>query len=137
MSNSYRVTIDMIEQLIVKEEYHKLGTKMTACVITLDNGHEVVGIAGVVDPYKYDKEIGSKYAREKAIEKLWPLLGYVMQIKMHEETKHIIEDDIVIDNDAMKHRIVYPTLHEHRYVPNNRDKVSAEDREVEHMNWKK
>lgn len=89
MNKEYRVTPEMLEAVIIKEEYQKLGTKMTACVLTLENGHEVVGIAGVVDPGMYDIEIGSKYAREKAVEQLWPLLGYVMQVKMHEETKDI------------------------------------------------
>ena len=81
----YRVTLEMIEDSIKKEEYQKLGTKMTACILTLKNGHEVVGLAGVVDPSKYDIKIGAKFAREDAINKLWPLFGYHMQVLMHEE----------------------------------------------------
>lgn len=74
-----RVTLDDINNSIIKEEYQKLGTEMTACVLTLVNGHEVVGLAGCVDPNNYDIEIGSKYAKEDAINKLWPLFGYALQ----------------------------------------------------------
>jgi hypothetical protein len=115
----YRVTPEMLEASIVREDYIKLGTKMTACVLTLQNGHEVVGIAGVVDPTKYDINIGSKFAREKAIEQLWPLFGYAMQIKMYEDTNHIIEDEIVIDEDTTKHRIKNPVMHKSSYIPGN------------------
>lgn len=129
----YRVTPDMLEAVIAKEEYTKLGTKMTACILTLENGHEVVGMAGVVDASKYDITIGAKYAREKAVEQLWPLLGYIKQIEMWEDTKHIIEEDIIIDDDAMKHRVVYPTLHESRHEPE--DIKTDKEREQEHMGW--
>lgn len=96
----YRVTLEQIERSIVKEEYHRLGTKMTACTLTLDNGHEVVGIAGVVDASKYDIEIGSKYAREKAVESLWPLFGYAKQLEMHHDNRFndYPEEEIIIDD---------------------------------------
>ena len=48
------VTLDDVTNCIVKEEYTKLGTKMTACTLTLINGFEVVGLAGVVDPNNYN-----------------------------------------------------------------------------------
>ena len=81
----YRVTMEAIEKSIVKEEYRSMGTKMTVCLLTLDNGHEIIGTSGCVDPTKYDITIGSKYAREKAVEQLWPLFGFAMQVKMHED----------------------------------------------------
>lgn len=78
-----RVTKEDVESNIAKEEYVKLGTKMTACILTLKDGHEVVGLAGVVDASTYDIEIGSKYAREKAIDEVWSLMGYALQVKLY------------------------------------------------------
>lgn len=82
---AYRVTIEDIEKSILKEEYVKMGKKMTVCLLTLDNGHEVVGTSGCVDHKNYDFEIGKKFARQKAVDQLWPLFGYAMQVKMHKD----------------------------------------------------
>jgi hypothetical protein len=78
-----KITPADVENAIVKEEYVKLGTKMTACLLTLRNGHEVVGIAGVVDASTYDIEIGSPIAREKAVDQVWGLMGYELQQRIH------------------------------------------------------
>lgn len=78
------VTQEDVEKAIIKEEYTKLGTKMTACTLTLANGHEVVGLAGVVDPSKYDIAIGSKFARQKALDEVWSHLGSILQNQLAE-----------------------------------------------------
>lgn len=82
MNLKYRVTQLDIETSIASEEYVRLGTKMTACILTLKNGHEVVGISGVVDPKSYNPTLGNRYAREKAIDQLWGLLGFLKQEQM-------------------------------------------------------
>ena len=79
MKNLDKITDEVVEDAIVKEEYVKLGTKMTACVLTLKDGFEVVGLAGVVDPSTYDISIGSKFARVKAKDRVWEHLGSVLQ----------------------------------------------------------
>ena len=60
---------------------------MTACILTVGNGHEVVGIAGVVDASTYDIKIGSPIARKKAIDELWSLMGFSLQQKVFESPK--------------------------------------------------
>ena len=79
MKNLDKITEEVVEDAIVNETYHKLGTKMTACVLTLKDGFEVVGLAGVVDANAYDMDIGSKFARVKAKDKVWEHLGSVLQ----------------------------------------------------------
>ncbi|MCK5788550.1 MAG: hypothetical protein KAH32_06105 [Chlamydiia bacterium] len=79
MQNLDKITEEVVEDAIVKEEYVKLGTKMTACVLTLKDGFEVVGLAGVVDANTYDISMGSKFARVKAKDKVWEHLGSVLQ----------------------------------------------------------
>ena len=74
-----KVTPQDVEDSIVKEEYTKLGTKMTACVLTLVNGYEVVGLAGVVDPKTYDIKIGGPIARGNALDKVWDHLSSILQ----------------------------------------------------------
>ena len=59
--------------------------KQTICFLTLENGFEVTGIAGVVDPANYDKQIGERYAYNRAFDKVRHLEGYLLQERRHIE----------------------------------------------------
>lgn len=52
---------------------------LTMCVLVLRNGFTVVGHAGVASPENYNEEVGKKVARGKALEQLWPILGYQLK----------------------------------------------------------
>ena len=52
---------------------------LTLCVIVLQNGFTVTGESACADPRKYNKEIGEKIARANALNKVWPLMGYVLR----------------------------------------------------------
>lgn len=68
-----------IESLIAKEDYYTVGAKTTICVLTLDNGFEVIGKAGCLNPDDYDLGKGKPIARRRAVDKLWELEGYKQQ----------------------------------------------------------
>lgn len=72
-------TPDQIETAIVKEEYLTLGIKTTTCVLTLKNGFEVIGTSACVDPTSYDIDKGKPLARQRALDKVWELEGYLLQ----------------------------------------------------------
>lgn len=74
-----KCTPEQIEAAVVKEEVVKLGVKTTCVVLTLKNGFEVIGISACVDPSEYNEEIGKKFARQRAIDKVWELEGYLLQ----------------------------------------------------------
>lgn len=75
------VTIEKIENTILKEDYIKAGLKTVIAVLTLKNGFEIIGTSACVDPNNFNFEIGKKYAREKAIDQIWMLEGYLLQSK--------------------------------------------------------
>ena len=75
------VTIEKIENTILKEDYIKVGLKTVITVLTLKNGFEIIGTSACVDINNFDFEIGKKYAREKAIDQIWMLEGYLLQSK--------------------------------------------------------
>ena len=75
------VTIEKIENTILKEDYIKVGLKTVIAVLTLKNSFEIIGTSACVDPNNFDFEIGKKYAREKAIDQIWMLEGYLLQSK--------------------------------------------------------
>lgn len=51
-------------------------TLLTFCVLVLNNGFTVTGESACISPDNFDAEIGRKIARQKAVEKMWPLLGF-------------------------------------------------------------
>lgn len=64
------------------------STTTTLCIAQLPNGFTVGrGESACVDPSNYDKELGEKYAKERAVadatNQLWLLEGYVLASKLN------------------------------------------------------
>lgn len=55
---------------------------LTFCVLVLRNGFTVTGESACAIPENFDAEIGRKIARENAVNKIWPLLGYELRSKL-------------------------------------------------------
>ena len=55
---------------------------LTFCVLVLRNGFTVTGESACASPENFSAEIGRRVARENAIAKVWPLLGYALKDKM-------------------------------------------------------
>jgi hypothetical protein len=55
---------------------------LTFCVLTLRNGFTVTGESACASPENFDAEVGRKIARQNAINKVWPLLGYELRSKL-------------------------------------------------------
>lgn len=55
---------------------------LTICVVVLKNGFTVTGESACADPAKYNQEIGEKIARANALNKVWPLMGYVLKSQL-------------------------------------------------------
>ena len=54
---------------------------LTFCVLVLRNGFTVTGESACASPENFDAEIGRKIARENAVAKIWPLMGYELRTK--------------------------------------------------------
>lgn len=52
---------------------------LTFCVLVLRNGFTVTGESACASPENFDEEIGRKIARQNAIGKVWPLMGYELR----------------------------------------------------------
>ena len=55
---------------------------LTFCVLVLRNGFTVTGESACASPENFDPEIGRKIARQHALSKIWPLLGYELRSKL-------------------------------------------------------
>jgi len=55
---------------------------LTFCVLVLRNGFTVTGESACASPENFDAEMGRKIARQNAISKIWPLMGYALKEKL-------------------------------------------------------
>ena len=55
---------------------------LTFCVLVLRNGFTVTGEAACCSAALFDEKKGREKAREKAVRKIWPLLGYALREKL-------------------------------------------------------
>lgn len=55
---------------------------LTFCVLILQNGFTVTGESACASPENFDAEIGRKIARENAVNKVWPLMGYALKDRL-------------------------------------------------------
>ena len=55
---------------------------LTFCVIVLRNGFTVTGESACASPENFDAELGRKIARNNAVNKIWPLMGYELRSKL-------------------------------------------------------
>ena len=55
---------------------------LTFCVLVLRNGFTVTGESACASPENFDAEIGRKIARQNAINKVWPLMGYELRSQL-------------------------------------------------------
>lgn len=55
---------------------------LTFCVLILRNGFTVTGESACASPENFDAEIGRKIARQNAVQKIWPLMGYELRSRL-------------------------------------------------------
>lgn len=102
-----RITPDHIQSVIASEHYFTalngvdgryLGmpeaeacpnamelSLLTFCVLVLKNGFTVTGESACASPENFDAELGRKIARQNAINKIWPLEGYMLKERLSHE----------------------------------------------------
>lgn len=58
---------------------------LTFCVLVLRNGFTVTGESACASPENFDPEIGRKIARQNAVAKICPLMGYELKCRLARE----------------------------------------------------
>lgn len=64
------------------EIHHDSLGLLTICVLVLKNGFTVTGESACASPENFDAEVGRKIARQNAVQKVWPLMGYALKEKL-------------------------------------------------------
>jgi hypothetical protein len=82
------VSLNDIQNKVKKAVYTLLpDTTTTVCQLFMENGYVVLGTSACVDPANYNRAIGEKYAYEDAINKLWPLEGYLLAEEIFQRSR--------------------------------------------------
>lgn len=79
-----RITNEYIESRINSAEYAVFDT-LTICILTLKNGYKVTGESSCVSPESFNVDLEQKIARANAVDKIWPLEGYLLKDKLAAE----------------------------------------------------
>ena len=82
------VTLADMQAKVKKTTYTILpDTTTTVCQLHMENGYVILGTSACVDPAKFNKALGEKYAYEDAINKAWPLEGYLLAEEIFKGSK--------------------------------------------------
>ncbi|MBS0368162.1 MAG: hypothetical protein JSS57_03060 [Proteobacteria bacterium] len=67
------------------DSYPQALSLLTFCVLVLRNGFTVTGESACASPENFDAKLGRKIARQNAINKVWPLMGYALKERMADQ----------------------------------------------------
>jgi hypothetical protein len=70
----------MVDEFIAYTETKTMGTKTTVVRCVLRNGFEIVESTGCVDGKNYSEKIGYEICMERIKNKIWELLGFLLQM---------------------------------------------------------
>lgn len=73
------ISQSMVDDFIVGREIITMGNKCTVVRAILRNGFEIVESSACVSAENYDEKLGAKICMEKIEDKVWFLLGFLLQ----------------------------------------------------------
>lgn len=106
MSDAPKVSLKDVEAAIVGESYTLLPNgRTTVCQLTLDNGFTVEGQSACVSVENYNEELGNKFARERAVDKVWQLLGFRLADQLKAQAPASFFDRLLREREELVERI--------------------------------
>ncbi|ADL53221.1 Gp49 family protein [Clostridium cellulovorans] len=69
----------MVENFIKEKHISTIGEKTTLVRVVLVNGFEIIESSACVDKSNYDENIGAECCMKKIKDKIWMLLGFLLQ----------------------------------------------------------
>jgi hypothetical protein len=79
LKSGVSISPKMVHDFIQEIEIKTLGEKTTFVRATLVNGFEICETSACVDPANYDETLGANICIEKIKDKIWFLLGFLLQ----------------------------------------------------------
>lgn len=87
--NVYYINLDtaVMGQNIAEQEDLVDLSRITQCVIVMQNGYVATGESACVNPEDFNAELGQQYAYEQALDKVYSVLGYQNRTTMKEKAE--------------------------------------------------
>lgn len=73
----------MVDEFVAYTDTQTMGDRTTVVRCVLRNGFEIVESRSCVDPENYSEEMGHEICMEKIKNKIWELLGFLLQTAWH------------------------------------------------------
>lgn len=81
-----------VDKFIKSYEIYKVGDKTTVAVATLINGFIITESSSCVSPDNYDEELGASICKRKIRDKVWFLLGFLLQSSLKGFNESVYND---------------------------------------------
>lgn len=73
------ISQQMVDDFICEKHVQTLGEKTTVVRVVLKNGFEIVESSACVSADNYSEEMGAEICMEKIKDRIWMLLGFLLQ----------------------------------------------------------
>jgi len=74
-----KITVTDVQRMIKSVKAMTIGDKTTVVQVTLLNGFILTESSACVDPANYDQQVGADICMVKITDKIWFLLGFLLQ----------------------------------------------------------
>ena len=88
---SPKVTIEEVKSFISSTAYRRMGEKSTVGIAILKNGFEIVVSSSCVSADNYNEAIGQEICEKRIHDKVWELLGFLLQQTLYENMVDSVE----------------------------------------------
>ena len=111
--NGTKVTQEHVDSIFAEASFEvfKLGDKTTVVAATLQNGFVIVEASSCVHPKNYDEGLGASICKNRIVNKIWELEGYVLQTRgpdFVDQAAKVL--DVRLERDEQEPRLVYVYL---------------------------
>jgi len=79
LASGVSISAKMVDNFIKEKHIQTIGEKTTLVRVVLLNGFEIIETSSCVDKANYDEVMGAEMCMEKIKDKIWMLLGFLLQ----------------------------------------------------------
>lgn len=98
------ISAEMVERFIDHHETVTMGGKTTVVRAVLKNGFEIVEISSCVSAENYDEKLGEEICMERIRNKIWELLGFLLQTAVGGVNGEAAAENHCCDEDCERSR---------------------------------
>ncbi|MNP32106.1 hypothetical protein D3C76_1252710 [compost metagenome] len=91
MANPLKLSPQWIENQVLTEEYLIRGGRFMVCIIYTRGGYYVTGESAPINPAEFTEELGKKYSREEALDKIWRIEGIIARKQHYGDDSEVLE----------------------------------------------